>query len=752
MESRRGAHNERAATRGLRPAPVPSLSLSSRPVCSVSSTITLRPRLPNAPTHCATALRALRSAGTEPVPAVGEDPDALAARVLALALRDAAAGGWALEWNENAKTLLATAPGAADTAPHAQKTRVRAALVRARDAQLGDPHVQRFIARAETVQTRYSRSASIRDLFLSPETLALDVARVRAAPQQREALAAALVDPYVQLCEADARDEHTGLKLLDVWRYARYTWSLPYETVPGRRMLFLVRDRSRPRHPVIGIFALSSSAVQISVRDRAIGWTPLALAPNDALADLADRNAFDHVLALVREGNPWKAAEWIDTDRRMPVDAPKTVPEPGEAPGETPRPTLDPEDLSPEALVNARLLLLEAEFGVSPAEAVAHLEAEVDRRIKDLYTDDLIAELGDAALLGPTEPVLERLAEIRDGLSLASRILDDPDTESLLDAALSPRFKRKRAVELHKLLKARRTFQQAHQAAPADTARWLLAKSSRRASLKVALREIKKSHVAASVMDVTTCGAVAPYNQLLGGKLAALLAASPDVVKAYRDRYHESQSVIASRMGARPVQRPADLVMLSTTSLYGAGSSQYNRLRVELGKHPDGSPRDLCYHLAGKTLGFGTVHIAADTYNTMKDLLATHGVTESNRFGAGVNVKMRTVGAALMLVGLGGLQQHQQSRLVYLAPIAANWRRVLLGLDDVPVASVGTTDEVVAAWRARYLVPRVLRTAGGHGEPFDLTAQIRDESRVHVNAPPSELGPLFGPHASPASV
>ena len=250
-------------------------------------------------------------------------------------------------------------------------------------------------------------------------------------------------------------------------------------------------------------------------------------------------------------------------------------------------------------------------------------------------------------------------------------------------------------------------------------------------------------------MDVTTCGAVAPYNQLLGGKLAALLAASPDVVEAYRERYHGADSVIASRMQARPVQRPADLVLLSTTSLYGAGSSQYNRLRVHLGRRPDGTARELAYHLAGKTLGFGTVHIAADTYDAMKDLLATHGVTESNRFGAGVNVKMRTVGAALALVGLGGLQQHQQSRLVYLAPIASNWRRVLLGLDATPEASVATTAEIVEAWRARYLVPRVLRTAGGHGEAFDLTAQIRSESRVHVEPPPSELGPLFVSHELP---
>ena len=83
-----------------------------------------------------------------------------------------------------------------------------------------------------------------------------------------------------------------------------------------------------------------------------------------------------------------------------------------------------------------------------------------------------------------------------------------------------------------------------------------------------------------AMADITVCGAVPPYNPILGGKLVAMLAASPEVVEAYRRRYRDAESEIASSMAGRPIVRPAELVFLGTTSLYGVASSQYNRVRV----------------------------------------------------------------------------------------------------------------------------------------------------------------------------
>jgi hypothetical protein len=81
-----------------------------------------------------------------------------------------------------------------------------------------------------------------------------------------------LVQPYIQFVHSTSNCAITGLALQDIWRYFRHTWSNPYESVPGRSMLFLVRDGAAPNHPVMGIGAINSAAVQLDARDRFIGW------------------------------------------------------------------------------------------------------------------------------------------------------------------------------------------------------------------------------------------------------------------------------------------------------------------------------------------------------------------------------------------------------------------------------------------------------------------------------------------------
>jgi len=70
---------------------------------------------------------------------------------------------------------------------------------------------------------------------------------------------------------------------------------------------------------------------------------------------------------------------------------------------------------------------------------------------------------------------------------------------------------------------------------------------------------------------MNVCGAVPPYNELLAGKLAALLMISPQVVADYCRRYGDRPSDIASRMKGEDVVRPARLIFVSTSSLYQVG-------------------------------------------------------------------------------------------------------------------------------------------------------------------------------------
>ena len=207
-------------------------------------------------------------------------------QVAGLVLLDLSRQGWLffapapgqLEASPPNTTFDAARPAAERPAPAEVKQQLRQALVAHRDGQLREPAIQRFVQRMEAVRRYRGQRVSVRSLLVEPAQLAADLGAALAVPAGpvRHARLAGLVQPYLQLATAHT-DEYTGLRLLDIWRYCRHTWSLPYHSQPGRRMFYLVRDRARPRHPIIGIAALGSAVVQISLRDRAVGWDLKAL-------------------------------------------------------------------------------------------------------------------------------------------------------------------------------------------------------------------------------------------------------------------------------------------------------------------------------------------------------------------------------------------------------------------------------------------------------------------------------------------
>src|SRR5262249_30095696 len=103
------------------------------------------------------------------------------------------------------------------------------------------------------------------------------------------------IDPYLQVARAGTTCTCTGLDLFDVWRYFRHTWTTNYQSTPGRKLFFLVRDRAAVNHPVVAIAALGSPIVQLSVRDHWIGWTP------------------DQLIATMRAGSRRSWMRWLDS-------------------------------------------------------------------------------------------------------------------------------------------------------------------------------------------------------------------------------------------------------------------------------------------------------------------------------------------------------------------------------------------------------------------------------------------------------
>src|SRR3546814_19205675 len=91
-----------------------------------------------------------------------------------------------------------------------------------------------------------------------------------------------------------------------------------------------------------------------------------------------------------------------------------------------------------------------------------------------------------------------------------------------------------------KLLHAKLVFRKQRLAkAPARALATLFASKDGRRALDVAMAEFRKAGLSSEVADVSICGAVHPYNEILGGKLVALLLASQEVRDAYARRYGE---------------------------------------------------------------------------------------------------------------------------------------------------------------------------------------------------------------------
>lgn len=196
----------------------------------------------------------------------------LETRAVVSLLCDLCGQGWRIQAVES--DLQLAPPQRVTASAEERKAQVRAGLLIERDAQLRDPTIRRFVRDMERRRLVGGQWHSIYSLMRDGHGLAdaLDRCATIDDLDQRAGALATVVAPYVQMVQTDAVCEHTGLRLSDIWRYFRYTWNTTYQSTPGRKMFFLVRDAAAPNHPVIGIGALGSSIVQMGCRDKWIGW------------------------------------------------------------------------------------------------------------------------------------------------------------------------------------------------------------------------------------------------------------------------------------------------------------------------------------------------------------------------------------------------------------------------------------------------------------------------------------------------
>jgi hypothetical protein len=228
--------------------------------------------------------------------------------------------------------------------------------------------------------------------------------------------------------------------------------------------------------------------------------------------------------------------------------------------------------------------------------------------------------------------------------------------------------------------------------------------------VRFALLQRQSRVVAAQVVDVCVCGAIPPYGPLLGGKLAALAALSRDVAQVYFDRYDGRASEITSQMAARLFTRPADLLAASTTSFFGVGSSQYERLSLP------SVVGDVRWRFVGASRGHGTLHFSQRTSRLLDELMSleTGRRLITSRFGEGPSERLRKIRDGLQRLGIDAkeLLHHGMPRRVYVAELVPRATRPGSRSSTAPWRTVGMPmAEVAAYWRQRWLKGRLASTA-----------------------------------------
>lgn len=416
--------------------------------------------------------------------ALGVTPDDLEPTIFYAAtlrlLRDLILQGWTAGADDDGIYILPPLVGAAGDDPSESKSELRDSFKFVLADQLLSDSVASFIGNMER--------DDIAQAFADGPELAK-----RLSSLGDEDISAVL-QPTLELITPDARDALTGVKLQDIWRYARLQWSIPYQQTPGRNMHYLIRDEAGPGRPIIGIAALGNAILGLSQRDNALGWSSESLERRLLTATTTERRALARHLV-----------DFMMAERERVYDA-----------------DLDLQGLRPERAI----------------DNLADIEREADwARESDL------SKAGDDRT--------DEYALIRDAHGMVDHgSADDVDWVAIAKTHL---YRRKRAANLANTIRTLATYERANLRNEPDRLSSFLQTEDGRRAVDTTLRRIKQRAVAENVMEIITCGAVAPYNQILGGKLVAMLMTSPQVVKDVRDRYEGKVSLIASGMAGRSI-------------------------------------------------------------------------------------------------------------------------------------------------------------------------------------------------------
>ena len=230
-------------------------------------------------------------------------------------------------------------------------------------------------------------------------------------------------------------------------------------------------------------------------------------------------------------------------------------------------------------------------------------------------------------------------------------------------------YKKKRAKRLSKLLFARKIFNDFKlKTNPKKAITVLIQTDEGRRAINIGLEYMRQNIYSTQAADLNVCGAVAPYNELIGGKLVTLLSTSKNVLEKYEENYKKEISIISSAVAGRNLIKPAKIIFLTVSSLYGSLSSQYNRLKL-LKKDFPKLKTNLVWNEAGTTEGIGSYHISQKTSDLMDRLTQkAKKFKKKSISGKGHSHKIRKIIIGLRILNLPPekILMHSQKRKNYV--------------------------------------------------------------------------------------
>ncbi|GEL96117.1 Druantia anti-phage system protein DruA [Cellulomonas composti] len=408
-------------------------------------------------------------------------------------------------------------------------------------------------------------------------------------------------------------------------------------------------------------------------------------------------------------------------------------------------------------------------MGWDTKQFVASIEAEptdemakwLGRRIEtqraEIYVEDLLRDgvLQPGDLKRPTPNVVARLKadaerhRAKHHRAGVVREVRSIETDAWVARAETYLFRSKRSALLAETLEIQALVGGYLGTSPSvDGLRSALADTKAKTQIGRLARRARGERVGTVIADLTVCGAVAPYNALAAGKLVGALAVSPTVLASYRAKYSRP-SEIASAMAGRPITREARLAFVGTTSLYGTGSSQYNRLFWPASTMGGQGGARMGFYELGRSRSFGSSHFSDATVDALVRLCEHSGgfVRVNSLFGEGVSPRLRKVRLGLAALGwpTNELQRHGRERILYGVPLVENVRDYSLGVVQDPKYLLDPTardsGEAVAQWwyerwaRRRATLEHVQEAMRGNS----LVRPIRHGARVPLPTDDEEL-------------